>query len=90
MCVGPFKSPKIPAPVVQEPDPSIELEAKEARKRERERVNKERTALKEKSYEDRVAAVYGRFGRRSLLSGRKGGKGFGLQENLISKKTLGA
>ena len=83
MCAGPFK-PSKPAP------PPEDKSAKAMRQRERIRQQEETSKLKEQRYEERVAAAYGRMGRRSLLSGRRGGTGFQLQENLMSKKTLGA
>lgn len=68
------------------PDPSIEARRKEALKREQA----EATALKEENYQQRVASVYGRRGRRSLLAGSKGGRGFEIESGLMSKQTLGA
>jgi len=40
--------------------------------------------------ERRVAGLYQTRGRQSLLSGRKGGKGFELVASLMSKDKLGA
>ena len=74
-----------PPPPPKESESSIA-----ARKRERERLARETAEIKEQRYQERVAASYGRMGRRSLLSGRRGGTGFQLSENLMSKKTLGA
>lgn len=68
------------------PDPGEEARKKQAIKREQD----EATRLKEEAYEDRVASVYGRRGRRSLLAGSKGGRGFELDRGLMSKDTLGA
>jgi hypothetical protein len=68
------------------PDPGAEARKKQALEREQA----EATELKEKQYEERVASVYGRRGRRSLLSGSKGGSGFELDRGLMSKNTLGA
>tara|TARA_B100000513_G_scaffold178265_1_gene95854 strand:- start:628 stop:888 length:261 start_codon:yes stop_codon:yes gene_type:complete len=86
MCAGPFRPSSPPPP----PPPQEDLRAVAQRKRERIRQQEETTKLKEQRYEERVASAYGRRGRRSLLSGRRGGTGFQLQENLMSKKTLGA
>ena len=86
MCAGPFRPSRPPAPPPLKEDTS----AKAMRQRERIRQQEETSKLKEQRYEERVAASYGRMGRRSLLSGRRGGTGFQLQENLMSKKTLGA
>ena len=36
----------------------------------------EKKRLKEQQFEERVAAYTGRRGRRSLLTGRRGGEGF--------------
>jgi len=68
------------------PDPGEEARKKLAIKREQD----EATRLKRESYEDRVASVYGRRGRRSLISGNVGGRGFELSSELMSKDTLGA
>ena len=72
------------------PPPPEDLAGKAARKRERERLQAEKSALKEEQYEQRVNASYGRRGRRSLLSGNKGGRGFALEPKLMSKDTLGS
>ena len=71
------------------PPPPEDLGAKERRKRERERLAAEASQLKQEQYERRVNAAYGRRGRRSLLSGNRGGRGFALDPNLMSKDTLG-
>ena len=81
---GPSAPPPPPPP-----DPSIEEEAKARRKRERMKLQSETSALKEQQYEQRVAASYGKRGRRSLLSGSRGGKGFALEPKLMSKTILG-
>lgn len=81
--------PKAPPPPPP-PDPRIEEEAKERRRRERMKLQSETAALKQEQYEQRVAATYGRRGRRSLLTGSRGGRGFALEPRLMSKTTLGA
>jgi hypothetical protein len=81
--------PKAPPPPPP-PDPSIEEEAKAKRRRERMKLQSETSALKQEQYEQRVNAAYGRTGRRSLLSGSKGGRGYALEPRLMSKTTLGA
>ena len=86
MCAGPFK-PSAPPP----PPPPVEEESvKQQRARMRKQQEAERTANKQHAFEDRVAAYSGRRGRRSLLSGRRGGQGFEVSQNLMSKNTLGA
>jgi len=76
MCAGPFK----PSPPPPPPPPVEEESVKQQRARMR----------KQQAFEDRVAAYSGRRGRRSLLSGRRGGQGFEVSQNLMSKDTLGA
>jgi hypothetical protein len=87
MCVGPFKPPSMPAP----PPP---LPEEESVRQQRERLRKsqqlERTKTKQAQYEDRVAAYTGRKGRRSLLTGRRGGQGFEIAGSMKSSATLGA
>ena len=87
MCVGPFKPPSIPAP----PAPPPEAESvRQQRERLRKQQQTERTKTKQQQYEDRVAAYTGRKGRRSLLTGRRGGQGFEIAGSLKSSSTLGA
>ena len=50
----------------------------------------EKKKLKDQQFEERVAAYTGRRGRRSLLTGRRGGEGFEISASLMSKNTLGA
>lgn len=83
MCGNPFSSPSIPTPP---PD----LTGAAQRKRMREQEQSERSAQKEEDLERRVAGLYQTKGRRSLLSGRRGGQGFELQASLMSKDKLGA
>ena len=71
------------------PDPAIEEEAKARRSRIRKEEFAEARELKEQAYEDRVANVYGKRGRRSLLTSRKGGEGFEIDRGLLSKTDLG-
>lgn len=81
--------PKAPPPPPP-PDPRIEEEANMKRKRARELENLEASKLKQEQYEQRVNASYGRRGRRSLLSGNRGGSGFALDSKIMTKDTLGA
>ena len=60
------------------------------KKRLRSQEMAEKKKLKEEQFEDRVAAYTGRRGRRSLLTGRRGGEGFEISAQLMSKNTLGA
>ena len=86
MCAGPFK-PKAPPP----PPPPVEEESvREQRKRLRSQEMAEKKKLKAEQFEERVAAYTGRRGRRSLLTGRRGGQGFEIAATLMSKPTLGA
>ena len=88
MCAGPFKPPKPPKPSAQE------LQQREASRRaQRDALQEERrnaAQLKADQLEITQAALAGRRGRRSLLSGRRGGKGFDLNEDYKTKTTLGA
>ena len=93
MCAGPFK-PSVPS---APSGPSAqEIEQQESSRRAQRDALKEekRTAseLKEQQLEITTAALAGRRGRRSLLTGRKGGGGFELSENYTSynKGKLGA
>ena len=88
MCAGPFK-PKMPSgPTVEE------TEARESsRKAQRQALQEERrkeTQIKEDQLETTQAALAGRRGRRSLLTGRRGGGGFEVADKYTTKKTLGA
>ena len=88
MCAGPFK-PKMPI------GPTAEEKAarESARRAERQALQEERrtaSQLKAEQLEMTQAALAGRRGRRSLLSGRRGGKGFEISEDYKTKTTLGA
>ena len=76
MCAGPFK----PSPPPPPPPPVEEESVKQQRARMRKQQEAERTANKQQAFEDRVAAY----------SGRRGGQGFEISSNLMSKDTLGA
>jgi len=86
MCAGPFK-PKMPPP----PDNAA---AQSARNAKREALKAERNTasqLKNDQTEITMAALAGKAGRRSLLSGKKkGGGGFDLSQGYKTKQTLGA
>ena len=49
----------------------------------------EKAKLKDEQYQESGAALSGKRGRRSLLSGRKGGQGFMVSGELQTKNTLG-
>lgn len=87
MCAGPFKSPSIPAPP---PPPPEEESVRQQRQRLRREQQAEKTKNKQQQYEERVAAYQGRRGRRSLLTGRRGGQGYEIASSLMSNSTLGA
>ena len=87
MCVGPFKPP--PMPDLPPPPPEAES-VRQQRERLRKQQQAERTKTKQQQYEDRVAAYTGRKGRRSLLTGRRGGQGHEIAGSLLSGTTLGA
>ena len=80
--------PKPPQPSAQE----LEAQASARRAQRRALQEERRTAsqLKAEQTEITMAALAGRRGRRSLLSGRKGGRGFELQEEYKTKTLLGA
>ena len=88
MCAGPFK-PKMPTGPTAE-----QKEARQAaRNAQRQALQEERRTaaqLKADQLEMTQAALAGRRGRRSLLSGRKGGRGFDLADEYKTKTTLGA
>lgn len=90
MCAGPFK-PSVPAPR----GPSAEeIEQQESSRRaQRDALKEEKQTAKEikdKQLEISTAALAGRRGRRSLLTGRKGGSGFEIADTYTTKGTLGA
>lgn len=73
-----FKAPK-PPKVVE--DPNLKRQTENATQVERER----RSADKEARLEEAMRAMNGGYGRRSLISGSKGGAGFmmGAARSLI-------
>lgn len=87
MCGGGSYTPPPPPPP---PDPAIEERANAARQRERRIANNQATQLKQDLFEQRVAKYASKFGGRSLLTGSKGGSGFSLNQEMLSRKTLGA
>lgn len=83
MCIGMGKAPSPPPPL--EEDASV----LEQRKRMRDEQNRQMTEDKQLQFEQRVDAYTGKRGRRSLLTGRKGGTGYAMDSNLQSGKTIG-
>ena len=85
MCVGGLlsKPPKPPAPLPE--DASVLAQ----RKRLREEQARQIKLDKEKTFEMRLAAYTDKAGKRSLLTGRKGGEGFQIDRSLMTKDTLG-
>ena len=49
----------------------------------------EKAKLKDEQYQESVAGLAGKRGRRSLLSGRKGGQGFMVRADLQTRPTQG-
>jgi len=85
---GGSRAPAPPPP----PDPRIAEQAAEKRARERRVALNEKSRIKDEAFETAVQDAYGRKNRRSLLSSssRKGGEGFQVATDLMSKTTLGA
>tara|TARA_B100000886_G_scaffold158237_1_gene107848 strand:+ start:501 stop:758 length:258 start_codon:yes stop_codon:yes gene_type:complete len=84
MCVGGGSRPPPPPPPPPQ-DESLRRQRAQARREELA----ERRKLKDEQFQDRVAQVAGQRGRRSLLTGRRGGQGFLVTADLQSKDTLG-
>jgi len=82
MCIG-MKAPSPPPPIAE--DASV----LEQRKRMRADQARQTTEDKKKQFEMRVNAYTGKQGRRSMLSGRKGGQGFDVDAKIMSGTTLG-
>jgi len=82
MCIG-MKAPSPPPPMPE--DASV----LEQRKRMRADQARQTTEDKQKQFEMRVNAYTGKQGKRSMLSGRKGGQGFDINTKIMSGKTLG-
>tara|TARA_B110000285_G_scaffold130652_1_gene146810 strand:- start:2378 stop:2647 length:270 start_codon:yes stop_codon:yes gene_type:complete len=89
MCGGGGGGQPAPPPP---PDPRIAEQAAEKRARERRVALNEKSRIKDEAFETAVQDAYGRKNRRSLLSSssRKGGEGFQVASDLMSKTTLGA
>lgn len=75
-----FKGPKLPQPSAA--DLAMEAEAKAQREAAAEEARRKRSEEKLLRTEDAIARQGGTYGLRSLISGRKGGQGFGLRSLL--------
>ena len=72
------------------PPPSpYEKTLRQQRREARAEELAEKAKLKDERYQDSVATLSGKRGRRSLLSGRKGGQGFMVQGDIQTRNTLG-
>jgi len=72
------------------PPPSpYEASMRQQRREARADALAEKAKQKEESYQQSVADLSGKRGRRSLLSGRKGGQGFLVQGDIQTRTTLG-
>ena len=72
------------------PPPSpYEASMRQQRREARADALAEKAKQKEESYQQSVADLSGKRGRRSLLSGRKGGQGFMVQCDIQTRNTLG-
>ena len=84
----------VPSPSTPQGPSKAELERMEAdRRKQRQLLEEERRTqaqMKQESLELAQAQAAGRRGRRSLLTGRKGGSGFDIADQYKTKTTLGA
>ena len=78
-----MKAPSPPPPMAEDAG------VLEQRKRMRADQARQTTEDKQKQFEMRVNAYTGKQGKRSMLSGRKGGQGFDINTKIMSGKTLG-
>jgi hypothetical protein len=90
MCVSipnPFRRKKrsTPAP----PPPPVDGTVRAQREMARKKELAEREKMKEEQYQDTLSTLTGRRGRRSLLSGRRGGRGFQVAAGTTTRETLG-
>jgi hypothetical protein len=69
-----FKKPKMPAPSAEEM--AAEQELKQQRETMRAQLAATKAEAKDRRTQEAIARATGRYGFRSLLSGRKGGQGF--------------
>ncbi|BAQ88047.1 hypothetical protein [uncultured Mediterranean phage uvMED] len=90
MCISipnPFRRKKrsTPAP----PPPPVDGTVRAQREMARRKELAEREKMKEEQYQDTLSTLTGRRGRRSLLSGRRGGRGFQVAAGTTTRETLG-
>lgn len=90
MCISipnPFRRKKrsTPAP----PPPPVDGTVRAQREMARKKELAEREKMKEEQYQDTLSTLTGRRGRRSLLSGRRGGRGFQVAAGTTTRETLG-
>lgn len=90
MCISipnPFRRKKrsTPAP----PPPPVDGTVRAQREMARRKELTEREKMKEEQYQDTLSTLTGRKGRRSLLSGRRGGRGFQVATGTTTRETLG-
>jgi len=77
-----------PPPPPPPPPVDVSLRAQRAASRRKEMA--EKAKLKDERYQETLADIAGRRGRRSLLSGRKGGQGFAsAMLEQVGRQTLG-
>jgi len=86
MCVGGLLKPPKPKPPAPLPEDASVLAQ---RKRLREEQARQIELDKQKTFEMRLAAYTDKAGKRSLLTGKKGGQGFQIDQSLMTKETLG-
>ena len=84
MCVGSL-IPKVKPPKPPPQDASVLAQ----RKRLREDQQRQIAEDKAQTLEMTLAAYMDKQGKRSLLTGKKGGQGFKVDSNLMTKDTLG-
>ena len=90
MCISipnPFRRKKRSTPTP--PPPPVDGTVRAQREMARRKESAEREKMKEEQYQDTLSTLTGRRGRRSLLSGRRGGRGFQVAAGTTTRETLG-
>lgn len=90
MCISipnPFRRKKRSTPTP--PPPPVDGTVRAQREMARRKELAEREKMKEEQYQDTLSTLTGRRGRRSLLSGRRGGRGFQVAAGTTTRETLG-
>tara|TARA_B100000123_G_C25718986_1_gene423536 strand:- start:942 stop:1208 length:267 start_codon:yes stop_codon:yes gene_type:complete len=87
MCAGGGGGRPPPPPPPPPPDKSLRAQRAASRRKELSEMAK----LKDERYQETLADIAGRRGRRSLLTGRKGGQGYGsmVTDDTGPRQTLG-